>query len=490
MPASQDRHLVSQLVTRGLLTPAQANQTLTAAREAEDSGTRFDLRKFVSDQRFMTPRRYDEFVQELKAPKSVPKPPAAAPPKKKPDDLPLPYDIGGFRLVEEIGRGGMGAVYKALQVEMRRYVAVKILPRKSAEDPVYVKRFRREAQAAAALNHPNIVLPISVDEDRGLHYLAMEFVDGVSLGVWMAKEGRLRWKEAIDLAVQIGRGLEHAHGHKLIHRDIKPDNILLDRPSRLAKIVDLGLAKRTTDQTNITNADKNPVGTAYYVSPEQARGESNLDGRTDIYSLGATLWHMLVGVPPFDGPNAAVILTKHITEPVPDPRTSVSDCPEGLVQVIMKAMAKKREDRYEDCTLLCEDLEAVLAGRRPKYARTARAPGAARGAPLVIPTSGGTQAGARLRDPSSPRLRDPSKSRSRSPAASRHRKSTTSHGTEVRSLHHSTQIRPKEKASAWLNVIILAILLLACLIVIIVLAQRGQNPQTSPGKKKPDKVGR
>jgi serine/threonine protein kinase len=382
----------------------------------------------------------------------------------------------------------MGAVYKALQIQMRRYVAVKILPKKFAEDPMYVERFRREARAAAALNHPNIVLPISVGEEMGYHYLAMEFVDGESLGSWMEREGRLRWKEAIEIAIQVARGLEHAHKHKLIHRDIKPDNILLDRPSRLAKIVDLGLARRTTDRSDITNAAGNPVGTAYYVSPEQARGEGNLDGRTDIYSLGASLWHMLVGVPPFDGPNAAVILTKHITEPVPDPRTSVSDCPEGLVQLILKAMAKKREDRYEDCTQLCEDMQALLDGRRPRYAHAARGAGAARGVPLVVPT-GGLAPGARLRDPSSSRLKDPTTSRLRGPTASRLRGPGTSRAPEITAPRETSPFQTKKKPSPWLNIVILAGLLIVCLILIIVLAQR-KAEQPPPDEPKKESVKR
>ena len=255
------------------------------------------------------------------------------------------------------------------------------------------------------------------------------------------------------------------------------------RPSRLAKIVDLGLARRTTDRSDITNAAGSPVGTAYYVSPEQARGEANLDGRTDIYSLGASLWHMLVGVPPFDGPNAAVILTKHITEPVPDPRTSVSDCPEGLVHTILKMMAKKREDRYEDCAQLCEDLQALLDGRRPRYAHAARGAAAARGVPLVVPT-GGLAPGARLRDPSSSRLKDPTTSRLRGPTASRLRGPGTSRAPEAVAPREASPFQTQKAPSPWLNIAILAGLLVVCLILIVILAQRKSEPPPTDEPKK------
>lgn len=489
MPGSQDRHLISQMVTRGILSPAQANQALRAARSAEESNQPFVLRMFLTQKRFISPKRFDEFVQALQAPAPQPEPAPTPKKEEKPDEFPLPFEIAGFRLVQKLGAGGMGAVYKALQIQMRRYVAVKILPKKFAEDPMYVERFRREARAAAALNHPNIVLPISVGEDMGFHYLSMEFVDGESLGGWMEREGRLRWKEAVEIAIQVARGLEHAHKHKLIHRDIKPDNILLDRPSHLAKIVNLGLARRTTDRSDITSATGNPVGTAYYVSPEQARGEGNLDGRTDIYSLGASLWHMLVGVPPFDGPNAAVILTKHITEPVPDPRTSVSDCPEGLVQLILKMMAKKREDRYDDCTQLCEDMQSLLDGRRPRHAFAGRGAGAARGAPLVVPTGGLAPGGARLRDPSSSRLRDPTTSRLRGPTASRVRGPGTSRAPEPIGPREASPFQSQKAPSPWLNIVILAGLLLVCLILIIVLAQR-KAEQPPPNEPKTESVKR
>jgi serine/threonine-protein kinase len=418
MAFEEERHLVSQAVARGFLSPPQGNQVLRALRDAETAKQPFSARDYVLGKRMLAPKRWDEFLRQLRAPaKPAPTPtPAAPPPAVAPEDadLPLPFEIGGFRLLQKIGQGGMGAVYKALQIQMRRHVAIKILPRKSAVDRLFVEQFYREARAAAALNHPNVVLPIDVGEARGFHYLAMEFVDGESLGAWMEREGRLRWREAVEIAIQVAKGLTHAHENRIIHRDIKPDNILLDRPSRLAKIADLGLAKRAGARPEHTISRGHPVGTAYYVSPEQARGQADLDGRADLYSLGATLWHMLVGVPPFDGPNIAVIMTKHITEPMPDPRTAVTDCPEGLVWVLHHMMAKDRTDRYPDCPALCKDLECLLAGKRPVYAQPVRVgPRVAIGAGVARAGPGGT----RLRDPAGSRMRDPT--RPRDPAASR-----------------------------------------------------------------------
>jgi serine/threonine-protein kinase len=338
----------------------------------------------------MSPRRWQEFERALTAaggPKDAQPMSAEAaaaeiathkhtktptPLPKDPDELTLPFELGDYKLTERIGKGGMGSVYKSVQKGLRRYVAVKVLLRKFGSDPAFVERFQREARAAAACNHPNIVVPIAIGSEKGLHYYAMEFIEGENLGQWLEKSDRLPWKDALEVALQVTKGLEYSHKHGIVHRDIKPDNILVDKDSGLAKILDLGLVKRDKDR-GVASKAGGTVGTPYYIAPEQARAET-VDGRADIYSLGATLWHLLVGVVPFDGPNGGVIMAKHLTEPVPDPRVSVEDLPESVSAIVMQMMAKDPDDRYADCEELRVDLEAALAGKPLKYAET-RGPG-------------------------------------------------------------------------------------------------------------------
>jgi serine/threonine-protein kinase len=366
----------------------------------------------------------------------------------------------------------MGTVYRALQVPLGRTVAVKVLASRLASDPAFIERFRREARAAAALNHPNVVLPIDVAEHRGCHYISMEYVEGESLGDLLDREGRLPWRRAVEITRQVAAGLEHAHRRGLVHGDMKPENVLLERDGRLAKITDLGLARRHGAPLEESEGG-GFFGTPYYVSPEQARGETALDGRADIYSLGATLWHLLVGVPPFEGPNGAVIMTKHAIEPVPDPRTSVTDCPDGLVAVMAKMMAKKAEDRYANCRQLGEDLDALLAGRLPAHAPPVGKQWARPDldAAFSIPGSlegdgsrGAASTSARL-SPTGSRVRGPSASHAQGPSGSRARRSGLSSAAAGRSRHRPGRSgSPRAASSAlwpWLVAGILALLLLA-----------------------------
>jgi serine/threonine-protein kinase len=430
------RRLVNAAAARGLLTPPQANQALRLLREKAASGAPLSLGELLVKDLLIPLKRWEIIARVLGQPAAAPVPspamptPVAAPvtppaigeaklalPKAEaPVEPRLPFTLGGYRLLEKIGQGGMALVYKAQQIELRRTVAVKLLPANLARDQVFVERFRREARAAAALNHPNIVLPIHVGADRGYHFIAMEFVEGESLQSWVEREGRLHWRAAVEMVLQVGRGLEHAHAHSLIHRDIKPENILIDRHSRLAKIADLGLARRAGEDSKV-GADSLPMGTPHYISPEQVRGQTDLDGRADIYSLGATFWHSLVGVPPYDGPSAAVVMAKHLTDPIPDPLTSVPDLPDGPLAVLYKMMARERRDRYQSCAELCVDLECLLANRPPKYA-----PPAPRAGRTSLPGANPRLGPSATRRPGASRLREPAApSASRAPYASRYR---------------------------------------------------------------------
>ena len=427
MSQDANRILVSEAMNRGFLSPQQANTVLKAIKGAETSGAVLNLREYLLTHKIVSARRWEEFekyVEKKRAPKASE--PSASDPAKdtllaaplKPAEAAepqLPFDIGGYRLTEKIGQGGMGSVYKATQLMLRRTVAIKLLPPRLAQDPAYVATFKQEARAAAAINHPNVVVPIEVGEAQGIHYLAMELIDGESVGQWMDRKGRLPWRDAVEIAKQVARGLETAHKQAIVHRDIKPDNILLDRANGMAKITDLGLAKRAGEDGNLSRNGQ-PVGTPYYASPEQGRAQKDIDGRSDIYSLGATLWHTIVGVPPFEGINAAVIMTKHITEPLPDPRSSLPECPDDLVAIIMKMMAKDRDERYANCAQLSEDLEALLAAQPLVHARLERRNAKAHAAaPTALPRAGGPNV-SRLRGPNMSR---PAASRLRGPALSR-----------------------------------------------------------------------
>ena len=254
----------------------------------------------------------------------------------------------------------MGAVYKALQLSLDRTVAIKILSPALAKNPAYARRFEREALASSKLNHPNIVAALDVGEEDGLRYLVMEYVAGRTVAQLLAR-GALDEKRAVGIIIQIVRALDHAARADIVHRDIKPANILVTKQG-LAKLGDLGLAKEIKADGSETE-EGIAMGTPFYVSPEQARGEKHIDGRTDIYALGATLYHMVTGRVPFSGPNPAVVMTMHITEPLPPPEEVHEGVSRGLSQIIEKMMAKDKGARYQTPAELMTDLQAWMEGK-------------------------------------------------------------------------------------------------------------------------------
>ena len=268
-------------------------------------------------------------------------------------------NIGGFEIIEKIGQGGMGTVYKARQISMDRIVALKVLPRRLAGNKSYVQRFVREARAAAKLNHPNIVQGIDVGKSGGYYYFAMEYIDGETAADKVRREGPLDEEGAIDICLQAARALAHAHSRaNIIHRDVKPQNILLNERGT-AKLADLGLARHTEhDDASLTSAGTT-LGTPDYISPEQIRGDADLDGRCDIYSLGATLYHLLVGRPPYTGESSNVVMAKHLTEAVPDPTTERPGLSSDTAAIIWHAMQKDRARRYQTADVMAEAMEAA-----------------------------------------------------------------------------------------------------------------------------------
>jgi serine/threonine-protein kinase len=275
--------------------------------------------------------------------------------------------ISGYKILSKIGQGAMGSIFKALQVSMDRIVAIKCLASKYAQNDKFRERFLREARAVARLNHPNIIQGIDVGDSNGVHYFAMEYIDGPTVGELLKRGGALDEKRALNIVTQIARALQHAFNHGIIHRDIKPDNIMLTREG-VAKLCDLGLAKLSSPHDSDASGTKPgaSMGTPYYIAPEQARGEHNVDTRADIYSLGASFYHIVVGEVPFPGQSAADVIAKHLTEPVTPPRAKNALVSGAVDWVVVKMMQKTREDRYQTPTELVRDLEAIAQGGVPE----------------------------------------------------------------------------------------------------------------------------
>ncbi len=265
--------------------------------------------------------------------------------------------IGKYELEKQLGSGGMGAVYLAKDTQLKRLVALKVLPPDKADNPTLVKRFQAEAQAAAQLRHDNIVSIYENGEADGYLYIAMEYVEGYDAQELIRKRGKIPVKRSIEIIKQVAQALQHADIHKIIHRDIKPSNLLI-RNDGIVKLVDLGLARSIDDtlETNITRAGTT-VGTVDYMSPEQARNSRLADTRSDLYSLGCTWYHMLTGQPPYPHGSMTNKLQAHASAPVVNPARLNDTVPEALVAVIQRLMAKRPEDRYQTPAELLADLE-------------------------------------------------------------------------------------------------------------------------------------
>jgi eukaryotic-like serine/threonine-protein kinase len=259
-----------------------------------------------------------------------------------------------YELEELVGSGGMSSVYKAHDRLLERSVALKILHEQYTRDEDYVERFRREARSVAQLTHPNIVTVIDRGEQDGRQFIVFEYVDGENLKELLEREGQLTPREAIDLALQVARGLDFAHSQGLVHRDVKPQNVLLDADGR-AKVTDFGIARSLqVDGMTITGT---VMGTSNYIAPEQARGQP-VDEQTDVYSLGCVLYELLAGEVPYDGDNFVSVAMRHVNDPVPSIRELRPDVPPRLDEAIQRAMAKHHLDRFDSMAELAAELEA------------------------------------------------------------------------------------------------------------------------------------
>ena len=282
--------------------------------------------------------------------------------------VPPPRQIPGYKLLGRLGAGAMATVYKGRQLSLNRLVAVKILPKKFSQNPEFVKRFYAEGRAAAQLNHPNIVAALDVGRHGDAHYFIMEYVEGHTVHEHLVKEGPYSEAEALAIAIQVAKALNHAHKAGLIHRDVKPKNILITKDG-VAKLADMGLARAVSDREAAEAEAGKAFGTPYYIAPEQIRGKVNIDLRADIYNFGCTLFHMVTGRVPFEGQDVSAILLKHLDEPVIPPDHINPQLTTGISEIIELCMAKKARKRYASTEDLIEDLQAVADGRPPLQAR-------------------------------------------------------------------------------------------------------------------------
>ena len=250
-----------------------------------------------------------------------------------------------YEILEVIGTGGMAVVYKARCNRLNRLVAIKVLKRELSQDEEFRRRFHAESQAVAMLSHPNIVSVYDVSHSNNLDYIVMELIEGITLKQYLEQKGRLNWREALHFSTQIAKALEHAHSRGIIHRDIKPHNIMILKDGSV-KVADFGIARISSAQNTLT---REALGSVHYISPEQAKG-GKVDYRSDLYSLGVVMYEMLTGRPPFDGDTPVSVAIQHINAKPVMPRELNPDIPEGFEQITMHAMAADISKRYPSAT--------------------------------------------------------------------------------------------------------------------------------------------
>ena len=335
-------------VRLGFVTEQQVNEAAAAQAEFAQAGLRKKLGELLIEKKYIATEQLEFIVKNQTVTKKR---------------------IGDYELISKLGEGGMGAVYKARQMSMDRVVAVKILSPANAKKPDCRNRFESEARAVAKLNHPNIVTGIDAGHADGYYYFAMEFVDGDTLGQHLNRMGgKLEERTALKFIRQIALALQHAHANNLLHRDVKPDNILIDKKHTVAKLADLGLAREADKNEEGTTRIGQAVGTPFYMSPEQARGK-DLTPATDFYSLGGTLFNLLTGQIPFTGATAAVIMARHITDPVPNPRVLEPSVSSETAQFVIKCLQKAPQDRFRTSEELIQEIDRLLERRnRPDAA--------------------------------------------------------------------------------------------------------------------------
>ncbi len=340
--------LIGRLVVdTGLATTDEVQKCLEGTKTPDAASDR-SLAQALVDNDFVTKRQISRLRQIIEAERSG-------------------QTIPGFKLLGKLGAGAMATVFKGKQLSLDRDVAIKILPRKFSSNPQFVERFYAEGRAAASLNHPNIVQAFDVGKAGDYHYFVMEYVDGRTVYDDIVKHKRFSENEAIEIAIQVAEALMHAHERGLIHRDVKPKNIMINKDG-VVKLADLGLARAMSDKEAAEAESGKAFGTPYYISPEQIRGETTIGPPADIYSLGATLYHMVAGNVPYDGKNPSSVMHKHLKAELVAPDHVNAKLSAGISEIIEMMMAKKVSHRYRSCQDLLTDLRAARKGENPPIA--------------------------------------------------------------------------------------------------------------------------
>jgi serine/threonine-protein kinase len=346
---SIDTMLGRLVIERGLATSDEVEQCLTSRSGDSGNPNNRSLGDLLVDNGIATRKQIQRLLPELEEQKQQ-------------------RQIPGYQMLERLGAGAMATVYKARQISLDRHVAIKILPRKFSSNKQFIERFYAEGKAAAKLNHPNIVGAVDVGMASETHYFVMEFVDGLTVYDELIKHGRYGEDRALEIAIGVAKALDHAHKQGFIHRDVKPKNVMITRQG-VVKLADMGLARAVSDREAAEAEAGKAFGTPYYISPEQIRGEVDVDQRADLYGLGCTLYHMVTGQVPFDGPNPSAVMHKHLRSEAKAPDELNPDLSNGVAEVIEAAMTKDRKARYASAADMLIDLEHVARGEAPPQAR-------------------------------------------------------------------------------------------------------------------------
>ncbi len=336
------------VVDIGLATPEEVQQCIELSRQSAQESNLRTLGDLLVKNDYITKRQLERLRERVEAERSG-------------------QQIPGYKILGKLGAGAMATVFRAKQLSLNREVAIKVLPRKFSSNTQFIERFYAEGRAAAQLNHPNIVQAYDVGQAGDYHYFVMEYVDGRTIYDDIVKHKRFAEHEAIDILMQISEALLHAHQKGLIHRDVKPKNVMMTREG-VAKLADMGLARAMSDKEAAEAEQGKAFGTPYYISPEQIRGEINIGPPADIYSLGATLYHMVTGNVPFDGKNPSAVMHKHLKTPIVPPDHVNPKLSAGISEIIEMMMAKDPKDRYQNCKDLLTDLKLVREGKPPPIA--------------------------------------------------------------------------------------------------------------------------
>lgn len=346
--ASMDTYLGRFVVEQNLATQEEVDRCLALCEQGSADASGNSLAQVLVREKVATTSQIDRVKRTIEATRG--------------------QQIPGYHIMSKLGAGAMATVFKARQLSLDRIVAVKVLPKRFSENAEYVEMFYKEGMAAAKLNHTNIVQAIDVGEASGYHYFVMEYVEGHTLYDEIAAGKVFGEVKALEIILQVAGALEHAHKQGLIHRDVKPKNIMIADDGQV-KLADMGLARLAADTEAAEAEAGRAFGTPYYISPEQIRGAKDVDFRADIYSLGATLYHMVTGRVPFQADTPIAVMQKHLKEPLVPPDHINTTLSAGLGEVVEVMMAKDPARRYASTSDLLVDLEAIAAGEPPLQAR-------------------------------------------------------------------------------------------------------------------------